>query len=235
MMCHKPKFCTELNKDPEKWDKHCPLPLPSYFDEAVDGFSLAIGELVKGNLKGSLRALADCNSEAVGRFYIEHGQQTSYSRIAQWQKIKKDNQLAKKPNSSPRNPTTILTKEVFERDFYRCRYCGLRVITAKVFYEYSRAVGSKKFPNERANNKRNGLTLGLRGVIDHVKPHSLGGQTEMGNLVTSCYSCNFGKAEYTLKQIGIEDPRCREPRDDGWRGLTEFLPALKAINKARHR
>jgi len=38
------------------------------------------------------------------------------------------------------------------------------------------------------------------------KPHSLGGRTELDNLVTSCYSCNFGKAEYTLKQLGIDDP-----------------------------
>ena len=229
MMCHKSKFCTELDEDSRKWSKQCPLPLPSYFHEAVERFSLAVSELAKGNIQKSLEILETCDSVAVGRFYIEHGQQTSYSRVANRQEIDNFNFLNKKINPSRRNTTTKMTKEVFERDFYRCRYCSLPIITAKVFSEYSRIVGSDSFPNRRANTKRNGLTLGLRGVADHVRPHSLDGRTELDNLVTSCYSCNFGKAEYTLKQIGIEDPRLKQPKDDGWRGLTEFLPMLKAI------
>ena len=60
-------------------------------------------------------------------------------------------------------------------------------------------------------------------------PHSLGGRTEVENLVTSCYSCNFGKDEYKLDQLKIENPFLRHPKDDGWRGLTEFLPVLKVI------
>ena len=79
------------------------------------------------------------------------------------------------------------------------------------------------------NSKRNGLTLGLRGVADHVDPYASGGETEADNLVTSCYSCNFGKAGYTLKQMGLNDPRARKPVNDDWNGLTEFLPALREI------
>ncbi len=233
-MCHKSKFCTELNKDAEKWNKLCPLPLPNYFNEAVDGFTRAISEIVKGGFKESLKALEECNSEAVGRFFIEHGQQSSYSRVFDWKKVKIENKLKKRSNPSPRNPTGRLTREVYERDYYRCRYCGSKIITKEVFREYSRIIGSNNFSVARKNSERNGLTLGLRGVVDHVHPHSLGGRTELDNLVTSCYSCNFGKAEYTLEQVKIESPYSRQPKDDGWRGLTEFLPALKVINKPRH-
>lgn len=233
MMCHKSKFCTELDKDRRNWSKQCPLPLPSYFYDAVERFSLAVSELAKGNFKKSLEALETCDSAAVGRFYIEHGQQASYSRVTNRQEIDKINLLNKKMNPSRRNPTPKMTKEVFERDFYRCRYCGLPIITAKVFSEFSRIVGPGNFLNGRGNTKRNGLTLGLRGVVDHVYPHSLGGRTELDNLVTSCYSCNFGKAEYTLEQLGIDDPTVKQPKYDDWRGLTEFLPALRVIKELR--
>ena len=229
-MCRKSKFCTELNKDPEKWNKRCPLSLPNYFNEAVDGFTIAISKIVEGSFKESLKAFEDFDSDAVGNFFIEHGQQSSYSRVSNWKKIKIENKLNRRPNPSPRNPTERLTREVFERDFYRCRYCGLKIIPKEVFSEYSRIVGSNNFSVARKNSERNGLTLGLRGVADHVYPHSLCGRTELDNLVTSCYSCNFGKAEYTLKQIGIEDPRFKQPKDDSWRGLMEFLSALKGIN-----
>ena len=80
--------------------------------------------------------------------------------------------------------------------------------------------------------RRNGLTLGLRGVADHVEPYASGGLTEIENLVTSCYSCNFGKAGYTVEQLGIEDPRSRPPVTDGWLGLTEYSPALRSIKSA---
>jgi hypothetical protein len=82
----------------------------------------------------------------------------------------------------------------------------------------------------RENSKRDGLTLGLRGVADYVEPDASGGETSLENLVTSCYSCNFGKAGYTLEQLGIENPRLRPPVKDDWRGLTEFLPSLKSID-----
>lgn len=228
-MCRKSKRCSELSANPGAWNKLCPIPYPSFFDEAIKNISVAVKELSLGRKKESLEALWDSKSQAVGDFYIEHGKQSAYFRVANWQKIKNDNLLARKPNSSPRNPTAIVTKEVFERDFYRCRYCELRIITKDVFKEYSRIVGSEVFSIEREETKRNGLTLGLRGVADHVEPHSLGGKTEIDNLVTSCYSCNFGKDEYKLDQLRIENPFSRHPKDDGWRGLTEFLPALRII------
>lgn len=230
-MCYtnEQEFCVILGADSSKWDKQCPIPFPSFFNEAIDKFSNAVNYLSLGQKEQSLEALRQSNFDAVGEFYIKHGKQSAYFRVTNWQKIKKENLSAKKPNSSPRNPTATLTKKIFERDFYRCRYCGLRIITSDVFSEYCRIVGTEIFSIDREENKRNGLTLGLRGVADHVEPHSLGGPTEMDNLVTSCYSCNFGKDEYQLHQLGIENPFSRRPRDDGWRGLTEFLPALKLI------
>jgi 5-methylcytosine-specific restriction endonuclease McrA len=43
-------------------------------------------------------------------------------------------------------------------------------------------------------------------TLDHVVPLSLGGRTNESNLVTCCWSCNYGKANYTVEQIGIDNP-----------------------------
>jgi len=227
-VCKGQDFCEVLGTDSSKWSKQSPLPVPDYFEIGLQSFSRAVVDLVKGNREGSLKALKESNSEAIGAFFIEHGQQSAYFRVSNRREIDKANLLAKELNESPRLIPSA-EKAVFIRDSYRCRYCGLRIISKDVFSEFSRILGSELFSVERKNSKRNGLTLGLRGVADHVEPYASGGETHLENLVTSCYSCNFGKAGYTLEQLGIDDPRLREPVKDDWQGLTEFLPALQSI------
>ena len=202
--------------------------MPVFFDEALDKFSIAIEELVKGNIEASLARLGECKSDLVGSFFIEHGQQSAYFRVRDKKHIDLHNKVTKVANPSPRLLPNV-EKQVFLRDSYRCRYCGQRIIAKEVFAEYSRIMGKENFSVERENSRRNGLTLGLRGVADHVDPYAFGGLTELENLVTSCYSCNFGKAGYTLEQLGIEDPRSRPPIKDDWLGLSDLLPSLKRI------
>jgi len=227
-MCRGKEKCTFLDADNANWSKLSPLPTPDFFEFAVDKFSQSVAALMDGAKAEALIALEETNHRAVGEFFIEHGQQSAYYRVQNRNEVDAINRLAKAENDSPRLvPST--EKKVYERDCFRCRYCGLRIIAKEVFAEYSRIVGSENFSIERENSKRNGLTLGLRGVADHVEPYASGGETSLENLVTSCYSCNFGKAGYTLEQLGIEDPRLRPPVQDDWRGLTEFLPSLKRI------
>jgi 5-methylcytosine-specific restriction endonuclease McrA len=227
-MCRGKDKCTFLDADSAKWSKLSPLPTPDFFEIAVDKFSQSVAALTDGARAQALIALEETNYRAVGEFFIEHGQQSAYYRVQNRNEVDAINRLTKGDNDSPRLiPST--EKKVFERDCFRCRYCGLRIIAKEVFAEYSRIVGSENFSIERENSKRNGLTLGLRGVADHVEPYASGGETSLENLVTSCYSCNFGKAGYTLEQLGIEDPRLRPPVKDDWRGLTEFLPSLRNI------
>ena len=229
-MCRGKTSCDVLGIDPEKWSKTHLLQVPEFFEEALETFSFAIRELVSGDQKKSLVRLNECKSELVGNFFIEHGQQSAYFRVRNKKQVDLLNKAAKSINPSPRLLPKV-EKLVFLRDSYRCRYCGLRIISKEVFSEYSRIVGPEYFSVERENSKRNGLTLGLRGIADHVEPFASGGHTEIENLVTSCYSCNFGKAGYTLDQLGIEDPRLRPPMNDGWQGLTEYLPTLKKLSR----
>lgn len=120
-------------------------------------------------------------------------------------------------------------KAVFARDGYRCRYCGVRLVPAEVLKAFGRAVGSDTFATAGTNLQRHGVALAFRAIADHVTPWTRGGRTDMENLVSACWSCNYGKADFTVDQIGLEDPRTR-PVDtsDGWDGLTSRLAALRA-------
>ena len=227
-MCRGKESCEVLGTDSSTWSRDCPLPLPEFFSEALKQFTLAVTDLSLRNREKALVALSAAKADQVGTFFIEHGQQSAYFRVKDRKRIDEENKSVKQDNETPRlNPT--LEKDVFKRDCYRCRYCGQRIVAKEVFSEVSRILGPENFSVERENSKRNGLTLGLRGVADHVDPYASGGETEAYNLVTSCYSCNFGKAGYTLEQMSLDDPRMRKPVNDDWNGLTEFLPALREI------
>jgi 5-methylcytosine-specific restriction endonuclease McrA len=49
--------------------------------------------------------------------------------------------------------------------------------------------------------------IATRATADHVIPRSQGGKTTVDNLVTACWPCQFGKAEFSPNQLGLEDPR----------------------------
>lgn len=70
-------------------------------------------------------------------------------------------------NVTSRYPGLRLRMEVLKRDRYKCRLCG-------------------RSPAEFAY---------LWLEIDHIKPWSQGGKTEIGNLQTLCNECNRGKGD----------------------------------------
>ncbi len=60
---------------------------------------------------------------------------------------------------------------VFQRDGFRCRYCGATAESGAVLH------------------------------ADHVIPQSKGGETSMENLVTACFNCNVGKSDRPLALV----------------------------------
>jgi 5-methylcytosine-specific restriction endonuclease McrA len=68
----------------------------------------------------------------------------------------------------------------------------------------------------------------MRLQFDHVLPYSRGGESSLGNLVITCASCNFGRMEWTLEEVGLMDPRIAPapPSWDlaaKWNGLEDFV------------
>jgi len=72
----------------------------------------------------------------------------------------------------------------------------------------------------KGNQLRHGIALTFRATADHVKPLSFGGRTNMENLVTSCWNCNYGKLNALLDQMNIADPMEREINEElKWDGM----------------
>jgi CRISPR/Cas system Type II protein with McrA/HNH and RuvC-like nuclease domain len=50
-----------------------------------------------------------------------------------------------------------------------------------------------------------GKELNKKGIhIDHVIPYSLGGRTELDNLVVACAECNLKKSGHTLEEVNMK-------------------------------
>ncbi len=117
---------------------------------------------------------------------------------------------------------------VYKRDHYRCRYCSCRVIPNVVLKLFSTVIGSALFGIGGKRVERHGAAVAFHACADHVIPHCLGGRTNPENLVTACWACNFAKANYTLQEIGLDDPFQREPQALGdWDGLMSLVPQLE--------
>ena len=139
-----------------------------------------------------------------------------------WQKSMPKDVLPSHERSTLRMPTAKDEVAIFKRDGWCCRYCGCRVVSKK-----ARSVLIRLFPKEarwgRRNIEKHSGLAALTASLDHVVPHSRGGTNAFSNLVTACGPCQFGRNDWTLEEVGFNDPRDRPPVVDGWDGLTRIL------------
>lgn len=122
-----------------------------------------------------------------------------------------------------RRPTASEEAVIYERDGYRCRYCGCRIVLKS-----ARSVLTKLFPDvvpwpTNTDKGKHAAFYALNGAVDHVVPHSKGGDNSPGNLVATCWPCNNGKESFLLDEMGISDPRDRPPVVDDWDGLARLV------------
>ena len=111
------------------------------------------------------------------------------------------------------------------RDGFRCRYCGIPVIGPEVGKTVCALYPSAVLWDADDPRKRHMGFQALWLQFDHVVPHSHGGRSDLENSVVSCALCNFGKDKYTLRQLGLEDPRLRAPVPTDWDGLQRLSVA----------
>lgn len=217
-MCRNTDWCTELDPDPKKWSKTCPLQPPKYFEESLNIFVSAFKAAETGDIAKARHFLARTRSDELRDWYVEHGQMSGWKyRVKALKKSKP------KKYTGPLEKNKSFTKfesQVYQRDGYICRYCSIRVIDTKALLKMEKILGKKYFKVKGTNMQRHGVALALRATIDHVKPLTLGGRTNLNNLVTSCWSCNYGKLNATLKQLGLDNPFDRASKSKSrWNGL----------------
>ncbi|MCC6572448.1 MAG: HNH endonuclease [Planctomycetes bacterium] len=218
------RICTELGEDPTKWSRHCPLPQPNWFREEVDRFAYAARAAAARNISDARTILRGIRDAELRHWYIVHGQNSGRSRVGYSAKPRPVAALTDPLRSPKRHEATVLA-----RDGYKCRYCGVRVIPTSVLRAFRHAVGNESFPMGAGNANKHGVMLAFCSVVDHVVDWSSGGRTYPSNLVTACWSCNYGKFCYSLEQLGIDDPRDRPPSPSpDWDGLTSLEQQLLA-------
>lgn len=122
----------------------------------------------------------------------------------------------------PRMPSAAVTRETFARDGYRCRYCGSRVILKQAQKAFSAACPNAARWGRTNEEKHFGLAI-LSASIDHILPFRRGGTNDLENLVTACGPCQFGRNQWILEEVEIEDPRKHAPHIDGWDGLSRLI------------
>jgi 5-methylcytosine-specific restriction endonuclease McrA len=123
--------------------------------------------------------------------------------------------------------------DILRRDSFTCRYCGIMTIFLPVLHALSLKF-PRPFPVDdgwTAQGTHPAYSL-LSATFDHVVPSSRGGNSELGNLVTSCWPCNSGKSNYTLAEVGFKK---LPANDSDWDGLTGIYPGLcKSLSLEDH-
>ena len=129
--------------------------------------------------------------------------------------------LSRDLRAKARMPTTGDKASVHSRDGYNCRFCGMPVIRretrSRMRAAYPRALhwGSKEVEQHAAFQA-------MWAQYDHLLPHARGGTNGLENLVLTCAPCNFGRAGYTLAEVGVADPIAPSPIASRWDGLERF-------------
>jgi HNH endonuclease len=136
--------------------------------------------------------------------------------------------LAQHEKLETRMPSTAQKRQLHLRDGFHCRFCGLPVIRKEV-----RIFLHKYYPSElpwgRTNASQHAAFQVLWAQYDHILPHARGGTNGMDNMIITCAACNFGRMNYTLEEVGLNDPRLREPIKSNWNGLEHILSKTAQI------
>jgi hypothetical protein len=222
-MCRGESRCVELGDNPNIWSTASPLRPPDWFKEEVKLFHKSVFEASKGHIDKAIGILKKIRDAELRNWYVEHGQMSGMFRV---KILKRPRPVAENIDRDKLRSPDKFANFVFERDNYSCRYCGLPVIPKDILRAYSRCVGKEFFKDTGTNAERHGVVLAFRANADHVVPWTLGGKTEPSNLVSSCWSCNYGKAGYTLEELDLVDPRQTDVIKTEWDGLVSLKKGL---------
>lgn len=201
----------------------------------VDLFSDAADALMDGDRNRANKLIAKANqpwiSKHLKRAWSEYNRETHPYK---WNADYKSRKLLPKNQCDRRTPLAAMQHEMFKRDAWHCRYCGIPVIDGHDAFEklklHAQGLSAWQWGSKNAQ-QHPGAAL-IRGVPEHVKPWSAGGPTNLENLVTACWPCNGAKYNALLEEAGLTDPRKRSPvKHRNWDGLRRLLQLPKPPRK----
>jgi len=206
--------------------RNCFLPSIPEIDTALDLLSQAADAYLAGDIGCAKSCLVKADMPEIRQFYKRIVGVTN--KDVHWQSKQPKDIVPKSNRAKGRMPSAKEQLAIFTKDGWRCRFCGTRVISRE-----ARLILIKQFPEEThwvdSEYKRHTALLSQGASLDHVLPHSRGRTDDPKNFVTACYNCQFGRNNWTLEEVGFNDPRDRPPIVDEWDGLTRLLTKERAL------
>ena len=136
-----------------------------------------------------------------------------------------DSHAGRIPEKSTAIPIAVKA-EVAVRDGWRCRYCGLRLVSRDLIVGINGRLGDAFVIDASVERLMHPAAYLLRYTPDHVVPRSAGGTNEPSNVVAACGTCQYAKGSCTLDELGLTNPFDRPPRVDSWDGLAGRFGAI---------
>ncbi|MEY2563249.1 MAG: hypothetical protein QOH88_1442 [Verrucomicrobiota bacterium] len=194
-------------------------PIPEIFEAAR-----YLDDAVSAHLAGD-HALSD---ELIRRADLPAIREWSESLWGGWSEHHQRREVPGAPVSIPRAmrlnlrmPNVAEKRVLLERDGYHCRFCGIPVIRETV-RSRMKQLYPDALPWGRTNLSQHAAFQALWVQYDHILAHARGGDNSPENMIITCGPCNFGRGDYTLEELGLADPRLREPVRSSWDGLERF-------------
>ena len=218
------RILRELSKS---WahDEHrfnrAPLPYPKKFDEGIDRFIEAVNVAVSGNPRRARDIVEAIDHEPMVKWYDETAQHVGSVRLAMF-----GGQPGKGSSGGKRDMRVTRIRRIAARDGYLCGYCDIRVIEPEILRRIDAMLGDGVLQNRsrpRNNRSYHGIWLMTAVTLDHIEPLALNQDDSDENLVTCCWSCNFGKFHYTLQDLKLNAPQMMRAKDTRWSGTRDLL------------
>ena len=196
------RFCSELGENHAVWSKNAPLPKPRWIEDSFLTLSQALKFVFDEKASEAKSLLEKSRDHEMREWFDVHAQNSGGWR----------NKVLGIPALDPIQPLdpvktfSNFEPAIFARDRLKCRYCSSSLFPKREFKKLNEVLGNEVLPLGKTNYTRSGFYLMFVATLDHVLPWSLGGRTDESNLVTCCWSCNYGKANFTVEQLGIKNP-----------------------------
>ena len=191
---------------------------PSVLLKAMEQIDEAAFRLLEGGFDEAEQLLRSSDQPEIAA-YVDLVQGKVRPEIHRYREVSGAPKLKK---VKQRMPTDKQQLELFARDGWRCRFCGLKVVYRKAI-----KVMNTSFPEavrwDLPQRQQHPAFRASCASADHIVPHSRGGANDLSNLVTACGPCQFGRNQWLLEEVGILDPRERSAVIDQWDGLTRLL------------
>jgi 5-methylcytosine-specific restriction endonuclease McrA len=193
-------------------------PIPE-LDLAAELLDSAVDALIIGDKIMAASLMKEADHPAIMEYATRMLGKLNYEVHRQVSRPK--NIIPKSKRTQVRMPSQSVQRCIFLEDGWRCRFCGTKTICRE-----ARKILVREFPEiAKWGNKefeRHSALYAMAVSLDHIVPHSRGGENERSNFVTACYCCQFGRGEWTLEESELFDPRKYPAKKSSWDGLSRL-------------